>query len=392
MLFLEIKQETITKDFARRLLRLVQSSGFAKQGRPCFIRRIGDSMPTVREVLAEKEFSEFAPHIRLHQLFTQNGDLAERYQAIRLAKEAGLQGVEFDLYGRKWPQIYPARNLYPQIFYARHLGLQVGLFTIRQDTSRHGIFDEVLAAAFREEVDFLTVDAPITQVRRVVTDKTSLLYLNVWNQNGKNQSVRYFRDSPKPFKAPLAAATSPTLVGTLDPPAKDKPFGYFLKFDATKRQALTTYDADNSDKQGYLVTTAVRFDQLTIPDATTACLVAKSDRSGFTLELHNPGGILPTQLRFGVHVDGRFQYATLPISRLNTHDTFFLIGAYDGQGDVWLWIDNSIVDLHPGRGREGVKQNNLPVLLGADPQGTTKHRHYFSGSLQQVMVQRWGSH
>ena len=34
--------------------------------------------------------------------------------------------------------------------------------------------------------------------------------------------------------------------------------------------------------------------------------------------------------------------------------------------------------------------NDSPVVLGADPQGETERRFYFSGKIQQVMVLTWG--
>ena len=148
-------------------------------------------------------------------------------------------------------------------------------------------------------------------------------------------------------------------------------------------QSLTTWDADNDTAGGYLVTAVVNFDDLN--PATTASVIAKSDSGGFALE-QNAGS-----LRFGVHANGSYHYASVPMTAFNGTDSYFIIGAYDGNGAVRLWVNNA--ERTPSIAvTGGVTQNNSPVVIGADPQGATDRRFFFKGKVQQVAVQKWRDH
>ncbi len=120
----------------------------------------------------------------------------------------------------------------------------------------------------------------------------------------------------------------------------------------------------------------------------TKAILNKSDSGAFALELFNPPDG-PTQLRFGVFAGG-YHYATFPASGLNSDDTYLLIGAYDGDGSVRLWVDNKPDSVTTNSASGGVGQNDSPVVLGADPQGATERGYFFSGKIQHAMVLSWG--
>jgi hypothetical protein len=102
---------------------------------------------------------------------------------------------------------------------------------------------------------------------------------------------------------------------------------------------------------------------------------------------------LGTKLRFGVHVDGEYRYAERTLFGLDTGKSHFIMGAYDGDGRVRLWLNNSdtLVD-ETGVYSDGVTRNDSPVTLGADPEGAHDTRYYFSGRIQMAMLQKWRDH
>ncbi|MBI3369026.1 MAG: hypothetical protein HY021_11480, partial [Burkholderiales bacterium] len=147
--------------------------------------------------------------------------------------------------------------------------------------------------------------------------------------------------------------------------------------------SITTWNAGNAATGGFLVTAVVGFDDLR--SGASAAIVAKGDNGGFALEQ------VGSLLRFGVHVGGSHVYASVPLTMLNSADTYFIIGAYDGNGAVRLWANN-IERTASAPVRGGVGLNNSPIVIGAVPQGTADRRHFFNGRIQQVMVQRWRDH
>ena len=97
------------------------------------------------------------------------------------------------------------------------------------------------------------------------------------------------------------------------------------------------------------------------------------------------------QLRFVVHVNGGYSYATTPLIGLNGTNSYFIIGAYDGNGAVRLWVNN-VERMASASISGGVTLNNSPVVSGTAPQGATVRRYFFKGKIQQVMVQKWRNH
>jgi hypothetical protein len=74
-------------------------------------------------------------------------------------------------------------------------------------------------------------------------------------------------------------------------------------------------------------------------------------------------------------------------SHLNETDAYQIIGAYDGDGGVRLWIDGKEVGTAPFVSG-GVTHNDSAIVVGADPQGNNDERYFFSGKIQQVNVQK----
>lgn len=148
-------------------------------------------------------------------------------------------------------------------------------------------------------------------------------------------------------------------------------------------QSITAWDGSNAAGGGFLVTAVVGFNDLA--SGATGAIMAKSDSGGFALEQAG------SDLRFGVYVAGSYRYASVPLSTFNSSDTYFIVGAYDGNGAVRLWANNTERGASaPVKG--GVGLNHSPIVIGADPQGATERRFYFNGRIQQVMVQRWRDH
>lgn len=129
-------------------------------------------------------------------------------------------------------------------------------------------------------------------------------------------------------------------------------------------------------------------------------IVNKAESGGFALELHESQGTV--KLRFGVHVDGRYRYHSYDVhatglggenAAINGTDSYLLTGAYDGDGGVYLFVDNDR-DSERIYASGGVTANDVDILVGADPQPSAarKARFFFDGLIQQVSVLRWGDH
>ena len=98
-------------------------------------------------------------------------------------------------------------------------------------------------------------------------------------------------------------------------------------------------------------------------------------------------------LRFGVRVATGYEYATYPRSLLNGTDAYWITGAYDGDGAVRMWVNNSDNDVEASSNVSGgVIDNNSPIVIGADPQGAIDRRFYSSAKIQRLNVQSWGEH
>ncbi len=381
-LFIELKETAPTDAFVSGVLDALSSAGVAKANRPVFLRAFAhgstvNNLLVARRLLATAKYASLRPHVRLSAL-RPKGDgasVSTLRTAIRAAKEQGFHMVELE---------YQSRNLHGGIAYAKSLGLATGIYTIPASLG------EMAIANARDSVDEITVDYPIAKSRQVVQDANGLVFFDTAAQSATASTFSWLKASASPVQtSPLGAAGAPTAaVGGVG----DALFGTSLAFVSAQSRYAALYDADNAASAGFLVAAAVKLDSLALAAGETKTIVGKADSAGFSLELFRPSSG-STVLRFGVHVNGAYEYATYPAASLNTTDSYLITGAYDGNGAVRLTIDNSEAGVTVGPSiTGGVTQNDSLVLVGADPQTTSAPRFFFDGKLQMLTVQRWADH
>ncbi|WNG45954.1 glycerophosphodiester phosphodiesterase [Archangium minus] len=379
VLYLEIKETSSHASIARKILDILDArrTWYARAGRPVFIR----SFHATRANLLETQkllgqYPAISPYLRLHVLFSAN---QATHGLIQDAFSRGWHGVEFP---------YADANILSKIAYAKSLGLGVTLWTIPVN------FGEVYLSNLREEVDAFVVDYDVAKARAVVSEDNQLLYLSVWKQPASGTSIRYHQTNATTYTAPVNVAGAPS---TLADGTGENLYGTSLVFSAASALSMPFYDADTAAGQGYFVSAYVNFDDLltSCPGGASSCtmaLVSKSESGAFALELFRSSTGART-LRFGVHVAGGYQYATRSLSALNGTNSYLITGAYDGNGQVRLWVDNSSSGTtQSGSFTEGVRNSDVPVTLGADPQAGASPRFFLSGKVQMVQVLRWGDH
>ncbi len=397
-LFVEIKSDFKESQLEKLLDTLIavpanpscpyaNDSPFVRPGRPIIIRAFHSRRNLLLEIddlLGSTEFNEVRDLVMLSELYHRNQATLTNgfvfHDAISKARDDGFEMVEFD---------HRTKNLPGLVTYAKELGLGVNLFTFSSS------FNEVFVAFWREEVDALTIDgldqsanakrAAVAEARMVAEADNELAHLNVWDHGG--EFVRYHLYGSSTGVLPLEKPGSPEFH--LSPAGEDL-FGGYLQYNRDQKQSSRLLDLDNSAGDGYLVAAVVNFDDLDLAPKTTQAIVNKSDAGGFALELRRPE-TGPLVLRFGVHVDGQYRYAETPASTFNTTDAYILIGAYDGDGRVRLWVNHqqpsgSSSNVVKG----GVRHNDSPVLIGADPQGCCDSRFHFTGKIQSVLILNWG--
>lgn len=364
LLYIEFKETLEDESYVRSVLTSLKSNGYAKAGRPVMLRAfraVSHNLIVARRLLATADFVAMRPYVRLQVLINATA------AAVDEAKAEGMHGVEFQ---------YQSASLFGALDYAKSLDLGTNLWTIPTSMG------EVFLASLRDEADALTTDYPLDRAKSVVIDKNGLLYFNASEQGASATS--YYRTSS------LAASTLTGNASTAVLGAGSSLFGSTLVFSAAQSRYAGTYDAVTGATDGYLVSAVARFDQPIIASNTTSVLIGKAQTGGFSLELYNDG--TGTVLRFGVFVSGTYRYATYPASKLSTSQSYIVTGAYDGDGGVYIWVNNALTDSTSGGSfTGGVTPSSVPVLLGADPE-TTGQRYYFSGSLRSALVQRWANH
>lgn len=373
LLFLEIKENYTSADASDTLmlgvLRAVRDQGYVSSGRPMVLRSFMDSrnrhqhLVSAKNLLALAEFAAIRDHVRFHTLIED-----DIRNDIRTTKNLGFHGVELE---------YRMDDLFGALMQAKLLGLGVGVFTT---PPRLG---EVYLSALREDVDFITTDydngaTPVaTSARALVQEATSLLYMNTGPQTA--YALSYKRTDTTNYN--IAQGRNTPSLEVLSVTSDQDRVGGSLVFSGG--QSILTWDADNGSGEGFLVSAVVNFDDLR--SGSTAAILAKSDAGGFVLERR------ANQLRFGVYVGGTYHYATAPLPGFKGTSSYFIVGAYDGEGAVRLWVNNT-EQTASASVSGGVGLNNSPVVIGANPQGATRQRFYFSGKIQQVMLQRWRKH
>lgn len=374
-LFLELKESQFNADYAVALIENLRQYGYLRAGRPVYLR----SFPAGRSNLIHARdylqinYPELSPYVRFNEIYQTNNDLSALQQQVAEVAALGFDMVEFN---------YQTPSLGGHIEYAKSLGLGVGLWTIPADMGEVGL------TLFRDEVDVLTTDYDLAAARQVVQDDNQLLYVNSAQTAVTASALTYYRGDETPYSLPLIPPQAPQLFSTQ---AGQPFFGSVAGFLPGQRQQLSFYDADQGAANGYLVNVLVRFRQLSIPDGETWAIVNKADAGSFAMELHNPSGIIGPQLRYGVHIDGEYRYVTVNASQFSTDRSYYISGAYDGDGSVRLYLNSKQI----GFGNSytgGVTVNDSPVVLAADPQGPVDTRFHADIEVQMLSIQDWWNH
>ena len=381
ILFLEIKETStgaVASDaFVGALLEILAArrTHYARAGRHVVLRAFHNlraHLDTARALLDTPEYVLLRPYVRLSVLFSRNT------ATPALVSEAAASG-----YHMIEPE-YRSQSLMTRVAHARSLGLGVNIWTVPTSLG------EVFVANARESVDAITVDYPIASARAVVEDDNALFFVDSAPITSAGpSSIPYQRTGTATFPLPVGGAGQPLLrVGA----ATDALAGGHLGFVSSASRAATLYDADARPDEGVFLATVVRFATTSIADGSTMVVAGKADAGAWSLELFNASGSAPTVLRFGVYVAGAYHYATAPVSALTTTRAHFITGAYDGDGGVRMWIDNDDSAVTIVNVTGGVVNNDVPAILGADPQGAGASRFYFDGEIQMALLQAWGAH
>ena len=377
LLFVEIADTAPTRQDVDDVIDSIAQYGYAQAGRPVFLRAnktVKDAMLHARDALATPAFADVRPYFRLHVLVgdANTTDITALQNAIAETWHNGLHGVEF---------VRSTPNLFGALTFAKARGLGTALYSVPESDGR------VLISVLREEADILTLDVSADIGRQAVTEPNGLMYLNVWSQPAGTVSVEWNReDSAVSGTSTVNVSGTPS---TVDLPAGLGLFGTTLSFEPATAESLTLYDADNDPNGGYLVAAAVMFDDLNVEDGGCRVILSKGVTTGFSLELCNPAGADSLEVRFTVPVGGTTYVASQPAAGFTTEKSYYLIGAYGGDGDVGLWVDSNRYDLTTsGPISGGVVQGNLPLVLGARSMSSSPD-DFFAGRIQLAIVQRW---
>lgn len=382
-LFLEIKEASSSLSEIDTFLKalfdlLLEFPEYARSDRKLFLRSFFGNIQYLRSAYtlldSDVRYHQLQNHIRLHALLDGRfSTLRERQSQISECVTYQINGIEVD---------YKSSNLLPQLNYAQDLGLATGIWTIPKSVG------EVFVATLRDNVDIITCDFGVSKCRDIIREKNGLIYAPIWKTPDNDSHLRYYkRSSEEILSVDLVAPGRPAIQkGVLG----SEMFGTYLSFDTSKSECLPLVDVDNGVSDGFLVSALVRFNRdavTTLKD--TMGIVNKSDSAGFALELYRDAA--DPVVRFGVHIGGDYRYAQVKTSRLDLNKSHLITGAYDGNGSVWLFINNQTRE-KVGPFSEGVALNDSPIVIGADPQGTSSSRYFFSGDVQHVVILNWTNH
>ena len=377
-LFIEIKERDPTLEESASLLNLLISEGYAVNGRPVFFRAFQDervdNLVFLRELLDSGDYVFNSHYFRLHLLLDDDtaGSTSGFQALIDAADSSGFDGVEFS---------WTTPDLFNLIEYAEALELGTAMWTVPE------LMGEAWCASMREDIDALVVDYDIDECRLVAEEDTHLIYMNTADI-GSSMDVEWSGSGGEPMLTELGALDLPTTASRSSGAGL---LGTALLFEADLQTSLPLYDADNDVGEGFLLAATIEFDDLDLSSGETVAILSKADSGAFALELH--GEFWSTKLRFGVHIGDEYHYSDVSVSGLDTAQSHFIMASYDGAGRVRLWLNNSDSGVDETAVLAGgVTQNDVPVRLGADPEGSTDTRYHFSGRIQMAMLQKWRDH
>ncbi len=105
-------------------------------------------------------------------------------------------------------------------------------------------------------------------------------------------------------------------------------------------------------------------------------LIAKTELSEFAIFMDEG---VP---QFDVHLDGK--YVSAKATKILPNDVWsHLAGVFDGES-VKLYVDGKLIDSKPGHGVR--KLNDLPLYIGADPNGSGTATRSFLGKIDEVRI------
>ena len=375
VLVLSLAESTIDAAFAQRLLAALNArrEPMVRNGRPAIVQAIyadRAGLQLIMELLESGDYPFLIEYVRFQVAFLANEweDIAAFQAAIAELAAAGIDSVSFH---------FQDDNLFAKLRYAQSLGLGAAVAGVPSD------FGSLFVANIRDDVDMIFLEGPFNGVRQTVEADDRMLYLNVWEQPADQSDIFYFGLDAEPREVGVGGTAQPTLSSYA---AGSELFGTTLSLDRAAGQELTLLDVDTADDAGLLVSAVVRFADLdTVGLRETRVLVGKAEDSGWTLEIHWD------LLRFGVHVGGEYRYASYPLGKLNEEDAYFLTGAYGGQGKVRLWVDNADGFVLTASTFGEVSNNDVPIVVGADPAESGDREFFFSGEIQQLQVMHWST-
>jgi hypothetical protein len=371
ILMLALEEAEADDAFIRALLDELAAhrDDYARAGRHLVLRARPDQQAglDVARGLLDREHILLRPYVRFAVIFGRD----EATRALVLA--AADRGQDLIALEYRTPGLMTLRPL----LRARGVGVAV-----------HGLpaaAGDIFAAGLRESVDAVAVDAPASLIRTVIERPTALFQLDASGEEDEAaDSLRYLDDDGASRSLAINDDGQPLLrVGGDDDPMP----GGRLVFDPAATRAGPLHDADTVPGGGILLVLSLRLAETELPDDSIMTLMAKSDHSGWALDLSNPAGADPTVMRFSVHVGGEYHYTTVPATRLSTTRPHLIVAAYDGDGEVALWIDHDATGVVAAAASGDISVNDLPVILGADP--GAQYRYFFDGEINLALGQTW---
>ncbi|WP_041524099.1 LamG-like jellyroll fold domain-containing protein [Gilvimarinus agarilyticus] len=369
ILFIEIKGGLNPNNdtaLTNSLLSILRDNGYLETSRPVVIRSFhSSSLDTMATSLNGQEFAQYQSAVKLSWLIGGGGSWKAKTLS---ASTKNYDMVEFQ---------YQMKEIFGAIEYAKSLELGINVYTIAD-------FPEVFVSALREHVDAITVEGSsarsksqtIVLSRQMVQKNNNLLDINLARQSTTSNYITYADQSYLTYM-PTTVTEFPNRVNFTGGQGL---YGTALEFKATNSNHIRFHDRDNSANGGFFISTYVSFDELS--SNGTRAIINKSDYGAFALELHDGS------LRFGVHVNGSYQYNNYSTANLSTNTAYHLIAAYDGNGGVRLWVDGVEVAGAPVIAG-GITQNNAQITLGADPQGSSGEQFHFTGKIQHAHILNW---
>ncbi|ESP93459.1 hypothetical protein [Pseudoalteromonas luteoviolacea] len=407
-LFIEITritaedEQNFTTEFLDTLLKYPE---YAASHRPIYFRAFQNKLGYLTKIQNElnnnHRYASIRNHVRFSVLYIdRNWGGAGSIKALQQQIKKQIADNNFHIAEFN----FQMKDLLSATRYSKSLGLDVGIFTIPQR------FGDAMTAALRNEVDQITTEYRVDLTRDVIEEKNQIAYLNAADcQSQSDSQVSYSYNYlggkntvNELVNIPATSSSYGTPALWFDSSGEDR-FSCSLDFRSNQNlssRALSLGNRSNALGEGFLVTANVNFDKLnTLPEGTMA-IVNKAQSGGFALELAKQGS--QVKVRFGVHINGAYRYKSYDVnntgirganSELNLTDAYFLVGAYDGNGGVYLWIDNQQSG-HITSYNGTVTRHNEDILIGADPEPSAAKdaRFFFDGLIQQVSVLAWDDH